>query len=149
MAADIICSDFGAQEIKSVTASTFSPYICHEVMGSDVMTLVFSMLSFSSVWFSCSVVFDSFCDPMDCSTSGFPVHYQFFHFLLSNSPRGSIVPLHFLPLEWSHLHIWGCWYFSLQSWFQLVLHLAWHFTWCTLLNKQGDNIQPCRTPLPS
>ena len=28
-----------------------------------------------SVQFSLSVVFDS-CDPMDCSTSGFPVHYQ-------------------------------------------------------------------------
>ena len=24
------------------------------------------------------------------------------------------------------------WYFSLQSWFQIVLHSAWHFTWCTL-----------------
>ena len=31
-----------------------------------------------------------------------------------------------------HQHIWGCWYFSWQSWFQLVSHLAWHFTWCTL-----------------
>ena len=28
-----------------------------------------------SVQFSLSVVFDS-CDPMDCSTPGFPVHYQ-------------------------------------------------------------------------
>ena len=26
----------------------------------------------------------------------------------------------FLPLEWHHLHIWSCWYFSCQSWFQLV-----------------------------
>ena len=33
---------------------------------------------------------------------------------------------------WCHLHIWGYWYFSQQSWFQLVLHPAWHFTWCTL-----------------
>ena len=52
---------------------------------------------------------------------------------------------------WCHLHIWGYWYFSLQSWFQLVLHPAWHFTWCTLhskLNRQGDNIQPWRTPIP-
>ena len=31
-----------------------------------------------------------------------------------------------------HLHIWGCWYFSWQFWFQLGLHLAWHCTWCTL-----------------
>ena len=24
-------------------------------------------------------------------------------------------------------YIWGYWYFSWQSWFQLVLHLAWYF----------------------
>ena len=35
-------------------------------------------------------------------------------------------------LRWCHLHIWGYWYFSWQSWFQLVLHPAWHFTQCTL-----------------
>ena len=46
--------------------------------------------------------------------------------------RGSLVPLHFLPLEWYHVHIWGCWYFPWQSWFQLVSHPAQHFTWCTL-----------------
>ena len=52
--------------------------------------------------------------------------------LLSPSSRGSLVPLHFLPLKWYHLHIWGCWYFSKQSWFQLVSHPARHFAWCTL-----------------
>ena len=26
----------------------------------------------------------------------------------------------------------NCWYFSQQSWFRLVLHPAWHFTWHTL-----------------
>ena len=46
------------------------------------------------------------------------------------SSGGSLVPLHFLPLEWYHLHIWGCWYFSQQSWFQLVLHSAQNFAWC-------------------
>ena len=30
-----------AKKIKSVTASTFSPSICHEVMGPDAMILVF------------------------------------------------------------------------------------------------------------
>ena len=34
------------KKIKSITASTFSPSICHEVMGSDAMILVFWMLSF-------------------------------------------------------------------------------------------------------
>ena len=46
MAAVTICSDFGDQNIKSVTFSTVSPPICHEVMGPDAMMLVFQMLSF-------------------------------------------------------------------------------------------------------
>ena len=29
------------------------------------------------------------------------------------------------------LHIWGNWYLSWYSWFQFVLHPAYHFTWCT------------------
>ena len=41
MAAITICSDFGAQKIKSDTISTVSPSISHEVMGSDVMIFVF------------------------------------------------------------------------------------------------------------
>ena len=49
---------------------------------------------------------------------------------------------HCFPLEWYHLYIWACWYFSWQSWFQLVIHPAWH------LNKQTDNIQPWLTPFP-
>ena len=41
MPAVTICSDFGAQEKKSVTVSIVSPSICHVVMGPDAMTLVF------------------------------------------------------------------------------------------------------------
>jgi len=37
----------------------------------------------------------------------------------------------FLPQVWCH-HMWGYWYFFQQSWFQLVLHPARHFAWCTL-----------------
>ena len=55
------------QKIKSVTVSTVSPSICHEVMGPDTMILVFWMLS------------------------------QLFHSPLSLSSRGSLVILHFLP----------------------------------------------------
>ena len=36
------------KKMKSVTASTFSPSICHEMMGPDAKTLVFLMLSFKS-----------------------------------------------------------------------------------------------------
>ena len=53
------------------------------------------------------------------------------------------------------MHVWGYWYFSRQSWFQLVLHPLQHFSWCTLhyvhlhkLTKQDDNIQPWRIPFP-
>ena len=92
------------KKIKSVTASTFYPSICHEVMGPGAMIIVFECWVLS----------------------------QLFHSPLSPSSRGSLVPLHFLPLEWYHLHIWDCWYFSWQSRFQLVIHPAWRFAWCTL-----------------
>ena len=45
---------------------------------------------------------------------------QLFHSPFSPSSRGSLVPLHFLPLVWYHLHIWGGWYFFQQSWLHLV-----------------------------
>ena len=35
-----------SKKIKSVTASTFPPSVCHEVMGLDAMILVFWVLSF-------------------------------------------------------------------------------------------------------
>ena len=92
------------KKIKSVTVSTVSPSICHEVMGLDAMILVFQCWVLS----------------------------QLFHSPLSPSSRGSLAPLHFLPLMWYHLHIWGYWYFSQQSWFQLLLHSVQHFIWCTL-----------------
>ena len=41
MAAVTICSDFGAQKIKSDTVSTVFPSISHEVMGPDAMIFVF------------------------------------------------------------------------------------------------------------
>ena len=55
-----------------------------------------------------------------------------FKLAFSLSSRGSLVPFHCQPLEWYHLYIWGCWYFSQQSGFRFVIHPAWHFTWCTL-----------------
>ena len=58
-----------------------------------------------------------------------------------------LVPLRFLPLEWCHQHIWSCWYFSLQSWFQLVAHPAQHFTWCTLHTSRVRDTQRC-IPFP-
>ena len=80
--------DFGAKKIKSVIVSTFSPSICHEVMGSDTMILVFWMLRKASLFTlffhfhqrlfaavaakllqSCPTL----CDPIDGSPPGSPV----------------------------------------------------------------------------
>ena len=86
---------------KSVTTSTFSPSICYEVMGTYAMILYLLI-------FNLSQIFDSSPSP---------------------SSRGSLVPPHFLPLEWYHPHICSCWCFSHLSWFQLVTHPARHFSW--------------------
>ena len=40
MAAVTICSDFGAQK-NSLTVSTVSPSISHEVMGLDAMNIIY------------------------------------------------------------------------------------------------------------
>ena len=122
MAAVIICSDFGAQKNKVDTASTVSSYISHEVTGPDAMILV------SECW----------------------VLNQLFHSPLSLTSRGSLVPLHFLPKAWCHLHIWGYWYSSpilipvcaSSSLVFCMMYIAYK------LNKQGDNIEPWRTPFP-
>ena len=50
MAAVSLAVIFEPKKIKSVTVSTFSPSICHEVMGPDVMILVFWKLSFKPVF---------------------------------------------------------------------------------------------------
>ena len=123
MAAVNVHSDFGAQENKVFTVSTLSPSICHAFMGLNVMILLF---------------FERW------------VLSQTSHFPLSPSSTGSLVPLCFLPFGWCHLHIWGYWYFSWQSWFQLEIHPARHFIWCILnnLNKQGDSIQSWHTRFP-
>ena len=44
---------------------------------------------------------------------------QLFSLSYFTPSRCSLVPLHFLPLECYHLHMWGCWSFSPKSWFQL------------------------------
>ena len=77
-------------KIKSATVSTVSSSICHEVMGPDAMILVFWMLSLKPTF----------------SLSSFTFIKRIFSFC-------------FLPWGWCHVHIWGYWYFSQQSWFQV------------------------------
>ena len=91
------------KKIKTVTVYVVSPSICHEVMGPDAMILVFWMLTFKPTFSLSSFTFTK-----------------------------RIVPLHFLPLGRCYLCMWSYWYLSWQSWFQLVLHPVWNFTWCAL-----------------
>ena len=72
---------------------------------------------------------------------------QWYH-ISGRKQRGSLVPLSFPLLDWYHLHIWGCWYFSWQSGFQLLSHPALHFTSAYKLNKQGDITQCWHTSFP-
>ena len=74
--------------IKSVNVSTVSPCICCEVMGLDAMILAFWMLSFKPTF----------------SLSSFTFIKKLFSSLLS-------------PIGWCHLHLWGYWHFSWQSFF--------------------------------
>ena len=57
------------KKIRSITASTFSPSICHEVMGLDAMILGFFNTGFQASFFT--IVIHSHQEPL-C-----------FHFLLS------------------------------------------------------------------
>ena len=112
-------------KIKSATVSTVSPSICHEVMGPDAMILVFWMLSFKPTF----------------SLSSFTFIQRFFSSSL-------------LPYGWCHLHIWGYCYFSLFSPAILIPACASSSPGFLMmysaykLNKQGDNMQPWRTPFP-
>ena len=72
------------KKIKSVTVSTISPYIYHEVMGLALMIFVFWKLSFKSAF----------------SLSSFTFIKRLF-----SSPSLSAI-------GWCHLYIWGYWYFS-------------------------------------
>ena len=91
-------------QMKSVSVSIVFPSICHEVMETDAMILAFWMLSFKPVFSLSSLTF--------------------IKRLLGSSLLSAISKY--------HLYIWGYWYFSQWSWFQLVLLPAWHLTCCTL-----------------
>ena len=92
------------KKIKSVAVSTFPPSICQEVIGSDVMILVFWMLSFKPAF----------------SLSSFTFIKSHFSFTLLFAIR---------VVSSAHLRLL---IFLLKYWFCLVLHPAQHFTWCTL-----------------
>ena len=90
-------------KIQSVTVSTVSPSICHELLGRDAMILVFWILSFMTTY----------------SLSSFTFIKSLFSSLFSAIRLVSFAYLRLLIFLW-------------QSWFQLVVHPVQHFSWCTL-----------------
>ena len=91
---------------KPVTVSIVSASICHEMMGLDAMILVFWMLSFKPD-------FSLYC-------------FTFIKRLFSSSLFSATK-----VVSSAYLRLSGYWYFSWQSWFQLMLHPAyiipnWH-----------------------
>ena len=111
------------KKLKSATVSTVSPSISHEVMGPDAMILVFWMLSFKPTF----------------SLSSF----TFVKRLFSSCSLSAI--------GWCHLHIWGYWIFLPEILIPACASFSPAFLMmysASKLNKQGDNIQPWRTPFP-
>ena len=90
-------------EPKYINSVTVSPSICNEVMGPGAIILVFWMLSFKPPFLLYSFTFIK----------------SLFNPSLSTIRVVSSAYLRLLIFPW-------------QSWFQTVLHPAWHFTWCTL-----------------
>jgi len=92
------------KKIKSVPVSIVFPSICHEVMEPHAMILVFWMLNFKPAFSLSSFTF---------------IKRVFSSSLLSAIRVVSSAYLRLLIFSW-------------QSWFQLVLLPAQHFSWCTL-----------------
>ena len=104
MAAATVHMDFGAQENKICHCFYFFPFYLPWSDGTRCHDLRFLNVEFQG---------------------------NVFTLLFHTHQKALSVPVHFLPLEWYLLRIWGFWYFSQQSWFQLVIHPAQHFTCCT------------------
>ena len=111
------------QKIKSDTVSTVSPSISHEVIGPDAMLLVFWMLSFKPTFSLSSFIF---IKRLFSSSSLSAIRV-----VSSAYVRLSL----FLPA----ILIPAC---ASSSPVLLMMYSSYK------LNKQGDNIQPWRTPFP-
>ena len=118
MAAITICSNFGAPPTQSLTISTVSPSICHEVMGPDAMILVLWMLSFKPTF---SLSYTSIKRLFSSSLSAIRVMSSVYLRLLIFL-RADLIP--------------AC---ASSSPTFLMMYSA------SKLNKQGDNIRPWRT----
>ena len=94
------------------------------------------MVSTQSVLFSCSVMSD--CDPMDCSTPGFPVHHQLPEFAQTHvhQVRDAIQPSHPLSCPSPVLSVFPSMrVFSNES----VLHIRWPKYWSFSFSMSPSN----------
>ena len=123
MAAVTICSDFGAQKIKSATLSTVYPSISHEVIGPDAMILVFWMLSFKPTFSLYSFTFIKRLFSSSSLSAIRVVSSAYMRLLI-------FLPAILIPAYASSSPVF------------LMMYSAYK------LNKQGDNIQPWHTPFP-
>ena len=105
------------QKIKCVTVSTVSPSISHEVMGTDVMILVFGMLSFKP---TCSLYSFTFIKRLFSSSSLSAIR------VVSSAYLRLLIFLLVILIP-------ACVSYSPAF---LMMYSAYK------LNKQGDNIQP-------
>ena len=149
MAAITICSDFGAPQNKVWHCFHCFPIYfpwsdgtgCRGLSFLNVELLTFSLSSFTFIkrLFSFS------------SLSAIRVVSSAYLRLLIFLAEILIPACSFIQSSISHDVLWGYWYFSQKSWFQLVASSSPAFLMmCSAykLNKQGDNIQPWCTPFP-
>ena len=124
MAAVTICSVLEPKKIKSVTVSFVSPSICHELMGLNAMIFVFWKLNFK---------------PASSITLLFHFHQETLQFLLTFWHKGGVICIpEVIAISLSNLDSRLC--FNQPSIF--MMYSAYK------LSKQGDTLQPWRTPFP-
>ena len=97
---------------KFVAVFTFPPFICHEVIGLDAMIIVLWMLSFKPAFSLCS----------------FTLINRLFNSYLLFAIR--VVACIYEAVDIS----------PRNSWFQLTIHPAWHFAWCTLHKSEINRV---------
>ena len=122
MAAVTVHNDFAAQENKICHCFHLFPFYlpwsdgnkCHYLNCFNVELQ--ANFSLSSCIFTKSLFSSSSHSALECEED--------FHMQIP-SPGG----INSLAISLLH-EGWGCWCFSRQSWFQLVIHPSWHFTWC-------------------
>ena len=104
--------------------------------------IIFLILELKNIKFTTISIFSPFL----CHEVRAWMQWMFVFWMLSFKPafssssRGFLVPLHFLPLGWYHLHIWGHWYLP------EILISACNSS--SPAYKQSDNTQPWHTPFP-